>query len=296
MAGGRAEVRLGPRQATPGERGRHARLGQPLPGGAAGHGGLQRRLAKVFGVALNDIIVMIHCGSRGLGHQIATDYLAKMIKTAREEGIELPDKDLACAPINSDVGKQYYGAMCAGINCALANRQVLTHLAREAFADLFPRANLTLVYDVSHNTCKVEEHEIDGKRKKLYVHRKGATRAFGPGRPLAAGGSAGDRSARSDRRHDGHRLLHSRRHAGRYDVVLRLLLSRGRPGHEPQPGHQTLARQGHHHAPGPEGHPHQRRFAARHRRRGPGATRTSPQSSTPPKSPAWPRRSPASNR
>jgi tRNA-splicing ligase RtcB len=140
-------------------------------------------LAKAFGVRLNDITVMIHCGSRGLGHQIATDYLAKMIKVAKEEGIELADKDLACAPIKSDVGRQYYGAMCAGINCALANRQVLTHLTRQAFAEIYPRANLTLLYDVSHNTCKVEEHEIDGRKKKLYVHRKGATRAFGPGHP-----------------------------------------------------------------------------------------------------------------
>jgi tRNA-splicing ligase RtcB len=140
-------------------------------------------LAKAFGVAVNDITVMIHCGSRGLGHQIATDYLAKMIKVAKEEGIELADKDLACAPVKSDVGRQYYGAMCAGVNCALANRQVLTHLTRQAFAEIYPRANLTLLYDVSHNTCKVEEHEIDGRKKKLYVHRKGATRAFGPGHP-----------------------------------------------------------------------------------------------------------------
>jgi tRNA-splicing ligase RtcB len=140
-------------------------------------------LARAFGLSLNDITVMIHCGSRGLGHQIATDYLAKMIKVAKEEGIELADKDLACAPIKSDVGKQYYGAMCAGINCALANRQVLTHLTRQAFAEIYNRANLTLLYDVSHNTCKVEEHEIDGRKKKLYVHRKGATRAFGPGHP-----------------------------------------------------------------------------------------------------------------
>jgi len=140
-------------------------------------------IAKVLGVALNDVVLMIHCGSRGLGHQIATDYLARMIKTAREAGIELPEKELACAPINSDVGRQYYGAMCAGINCALANRQVLMHLAREAFAQIYSHANLTLLYDVSHNTCKVEEHFIDGQKKKLYVHRKGATRAFGPGDP-----------------------------------------------------------------------------------------------------------------
>ena len=140
-------------------------------------------IARVLGVALNDVILMIHCGSRGLGHQIATDYLARMIKTAKEQGIELPEKELACAPIKSDVGRQYYGAMCAGINCALANRQVLMHLAREAFAQIYPRSNLTLLYDVSHNTCKVEEHFIDGRKKKLYVHRKGATRAFGPGDP-----------------------------------------------------------------------------------------------------------------
>lgn len=140
-------------------------------------------LAQAFGVGLNDITVMIHCGSRGLGHQIATDYLAKMIKVAQEQGIELADKDLACAPVNSDVGRHYYGAMCAGINCALANRQVLTHLTRQAFAEIYTRANLTLIYDVSHNTCKLEEHEIDGRKKTLYVHRKGATRAFGPGHP-----------------------------------------------------------------------------------------------------------------
>jgi len=140
-------------------------------------------LARAFGVGLNDIAVSIHCGSRGLGHQVATDFLPRMIKSAEEHGIELADRELACAPIESDVGRQYYGAMCAGINCALANRQVLTHLTREAFGELFPRANLTLLYDVSHNTCKVEEHFIDGEKKKLYVHRKGATRAFGPGHP-----------------------------------------------------------------------------------------------------------------
>jgi tRNA-splicing ligase RtcB len=140
-------------------------------------------VAKVFGVALNDIILMIHCGSRGLGHQVATDYLARMIKTAQQQGIDLPERELACAPINSDVGRQYYGAMCAGINCALANRQVLMHLAREAFTEIYSRAHLTLLYDVSHNTCKKEEHIVNGQRKTLYVHRKGATRAFGPGDP-----------------------------------------------------------------------------------------------------------------
>jgi tRNA-splicing ligase RtcB len=141
------------------------------------------RIASAYGVAFDDIVVTIHCGSRGLGHQVATDFLPRMLKAAKEEGIELPERDLACAPINSDVGKQYYGAMRAGINCAIANRQVLTHLVRQAFQNVFPQAELKLLYDVSHNTCKVEDHEVDGKIKKLYVHRKGATRAFGPGHP-----------------------------------------------------------------------------------------------------------------
>jgi tRNA-splicing ligase RtcB len=95
----------------------------------------------------------------------------------------LPDRELACAPINSDVGQEYLGAMRAGINCALANRQILTQLVRDIFADVLPKADLRLLYDVSHNTCKVEQHRVDGDSKKLYVHRKGATRAFGPGHP-----------------------------------------------------------------------------------------------------------------
>ncbi len=140
-------------------------------------------IAEVFGLRLNDIVVMIHCGSRGLGHQVATDFLPRMVKAAKSEGIELPDKELACAPIQSDLGRQYYGAMNAGINCAVANRQVLTHLVRQVLSDLLPRADVKLLYDVSHNTCKVEEHLVDGKPRKLYIHRKGATRAFGPGHP-----------------------------------------------------------------------------------------------------------------
>ena len=140
-------------------------------------------IASAFDVALDDIVVTIHCGSRGLGHQVATDYMPRMLKAAKEEGIELPERDLACAPINSDVGKQYYGAMRAGINCAIANRQVLMHLVRESFERIFPQAELKLLYDVSHNTCKVEDHKVNGKLMKLYIHRKGATRAFGPGHP-----------------------------------------------------------------------------------------------------------------
>jgi tRNA-splicing ligase RtcB len=95
----------------------------------------------------------------------------------------LPDRELACAPIHSDLGQEYLGAMRAAINCALANRQILTHLVREVFADLLPEARLPLLYDVSHNTCKQETHRVDGQPRELYVHRKGATRAWGPGHP-----------------------------------------------------------------------------------------------------------------
>ncbi|MHC4658696.1 MAG: RtcB family protein [Planctomycetota bacterium] len=138
-------------------------------------------VAKAFDISQGQIAVSIHCGSRGLGHQIATEFLKKMATAAASHGIELPERDLACAPINSAVGRQYIGAMRAGINCALANRQVLTHLLREALAAFFPKAEIKLLYDVSHNTCKEETHTVNGNPKRLFVHRKGATRAFGPG-------------------------------------------------------------------------------------------------------------------
>lgn len=139
--------------------------------------------ARAFGLVAGQVVVSIHCGSRGLGHQIGTEFLREMVTTAKQHGIELPDRELACAPIESKVGQRYLGAMRAAINCALANRQILTHLTREAFDEVLPGARLRLLYDVSHNTCKVEEHEVDGKQRRLFVHRKGATRAFGPGHP-----------------------------------------------------------------------------------------------------------------
>jgi tRNA-splicing ligase RtcB len=162
--------------------------------------------ATAFGLRKGEIVVMIHCGSRGLGHQIGTEFLARMARAAGEYGLELPDRELAFAPIDSPLGVAYFGAMRAAINCALANRQIITHLVRGAFATLAPRAELTLLYDVSHNTCKVEEHRVDGRTKRLYVHRKGATRAFGPkhpdlppafaevGQPVLIGGSMGTAS------------------------------------------------------------------------------------------------------
>jgi tRNA-splicing ligase RtcB len=128
-------------------------------------------------------VVTIHCGSRGLGHQIGTEFLREMAIAAESYGISLPDRELACAPIKSEVGRRYLGAMRAAINCAIANREIIGHLARQVLARFFRHAELPLLFDVSHNTCKVEVHRIDGEEKKLYVHRKGATRAFGSGHP-----------------------------------------------------------------------------------------------------------------
>jgi len=141
------------------------------------------KAAERFRLRQGEVVVSIHCGSRGLGHQIGTEFLRRMVIAASGYGIELPDRELACAPINSPLGQSYLGAMRAAVNCALANRQVITHLTRKVFADLVPGTHLTLIYDVSHNTCKEEWHTVDGQTRRLYVHRKGATRAFGPGHP-----------------------------------------------------------------------------------------------------------------
>jgi tRNA-splicing ligase RtcB len=139
--------------------------------------------ARAYGLHEGQIVVSIHCGSRGLGHQIGTDYLVSLAKAAAGLGIRLPDRELACAPINTPEGQQYLGAMNAAINCALANRQILAHLTRKAFSRVIRGAALETLFDVSHNTCKAEQHVVDGERRLLYVHRKGATRAFGPGHP-----------------------------------------------------------------------------------------------------------------
>jgi tRNA-splicing ligase RtcB len=180
--------------ANPDEVSEHAKKRQRDEMGTLGSGNHYLELQKVaivydaqtasaFGISEGDIVVSIHCGSRGLGHQIGTEFLKQMAISAQSYGIELPDRELASAPIESPVGQSYLGAMRAGINCALANRQIITHLVRQAFAEVLPQAQLKLIYDVSHNTCKVEEHAIDGRPRRLFVHRKGATRAFGPGHP-----------------------------------------------------------------------------------------------------------------
>jgi tRNA-splicing ligase RtcB len=180
------------RAADPAEVSDHAKKRQRQQMGTLGSGNhyleiqkvieiYDQKTASAFGIEKGDIKISIHCGSRGLGHQIGTEFLKKMTMAAKGSGIELPERELACAPLNSPVGKSYLGAMRCGINCALANRQILTHLVREVFDDIMPKASIRLLYDVSHNTCQEEQHKVNGKTKRLFVHRKGATRALGAG-------------------------------------------------------------------------------------------------------------------
>lgn len=143
--------------------------------------------AKIFGVTEGQICVMIHCGSRGLGHQVCTDHLKVLEEAVKKYNIDLPDRQLACAPLHAPEGEAYFGAMAAAANYAWANRQIITHLVRELFVKRFGIAyeEMPLVYDVAHNVAKWEEHEIADAaagRRRVCVHRKGATRAFGPGR------------------------------------------------------------------------------------------------------------------
>ena len=137
-------------------------------------------VAKTFGLKKNQVVIMIHCGSRGLGHQVASDYIKAM---EEEYGIEnLPDRELVSAPINSKLGKEYLSAMACAANFAFANKQLITHWVREDLKHYFPKVKVDVVYDVCHNIAKIEKYKIDGKEKEVCVHRKGATRSFGPGR------------------------------------------------------------------------------------------------------------------
>ena len=142
---------------------------------------------NVFGLFPGQLVVMIHSGSRGLGHQVCQDNLAVMERAAVKYGIQLPDRQLACAPIDSPEGRDYLAAMTAAANYALNNRQCLTYLTRQSFEAVFKKSaealGMTLLYDISHNTAKFETHKVDGKDRRLCVHRKGATRAFAPGHP-----------------------------------------------------------------------------------------------------------------
>jgi tRNA-splicing ligase RtcB len=139
-------------------------------------------VAKKIGISKNQIVIMIHCGSRGLGHQVASDYIQAMEKEYPETLKNLPDRELINAPIKSKLGKEYYAAMSAAANFAFANKQLITYWVREEMESLFPNIRIDVVYDVCHNIAKFEEHVIDGRKKIVCVHRKGATRAFGAGR------------------------------------------------------------------------------------------------------------------
>ncbi len=143
--------------------------------------------ARAYGIFPNQVVVMFHCGSRGFGHQVATDHLQIFLDVMEKKyGIKILDRELACAPFQSPEGQNYFSAMKCGLNMSFANRQVILHRIRECFSKVFGQSAESLemrqVYDVAHNTAKLEEYEVDGHRKKVLVHRKGATRAFGPGR------------------------------------------------------------------------------------------------------------------
>jgi tRNA-splicing ligase RtcB len=143
-------------------------------------------IADAYGLETDQIVVLIHCGSRGLGHQVCNDYLRDIEQAHSGLLSQLPDKELAAAPAGSQLAEDYYDAMCAAINFAWVNRQLITHQTREVFADVFGRPweelGMELLYDVSHNIAKKEVHEIEGEDRELFVHRKGATRAFPAGR------------------------------------------------------------------------------------------------------------------
>jgi tRNA-splicing ligase RtcB (3'-phosphate/5'-hydroxy nucleic acid ligase) len=141
--------------------------------------------ARVYGLSLGQVCCMIHCGSRGLGHQVCTDHIKALESATKKYHITIPDRQLACAPITSTEGMAYFSAMASAANYAWANRQMITHTTREVLSKTFriEYDDMPLIYDVAHNVAKFEEHLVDGKSMKVCVHRKGATRSFGPGAP-----------------------------------------------------------------------------------------------------------------
>ena len=155
--------------------------------------------AQKLGLADGEITIMIHCGSRGLGHQVATDYIQTMLRSLDKYGIELPDKQLACAPFVSPEGQQYFGAMASAANFAWASRQLITHEVRRSWEHIFSKSqiaghqSLELIYDVAHNIAKIEKHDVGGREAEVVVHRKGATRSF-PDQPVLIPGSMGTAS------------------------------------------------------------------------------------------------------
>jgi tRNA-splicing ligase RtcB (3'-phosphate/5'-hydroxy nucleic acid ligase) len=213
--------------------------------------------AEALGLAPGRVVVMLHTGSRGLGHQVATDFIQEMDRELAGKGVALVDRQLSCAPVGSESGQRYLAAMAAGANFAWANRQAITHAVRRAFSHVFerpdPELDLSVVYDIAHNIAKTEEHAVDGGRKRVLVHRKGATRAFPAGRdevpsayrpfgqPVLIPGDMGTasyvlaglptsmtRAFGSSCHGAGRRLSrHAAERAFRYDEVTRTLAGRG---------------------------------------------------------------------
>jgi tRNA-splicing ligase RtcB (3'-phosphate/5'-hydroxy nucleic acid ligase) len=146
-----------------------------------------RDICDALNLFEGQVVLMIHSGSRGFGYQVCDDSIREMMRAVQKYNINIPDRQLVCAPVNSPEGQKYLGAMRCAANYAWANRQCLMHLVRLAFEDVLQKSweklGMFLVYDVAHNIAKIEEHNVDGEKKKLCVHRKGATRAFGPGHP-----------------------------------------------------------------------------------------------------------------
>jgi tRNA-splicing ligase RtcB len=190
----RCEDRGAVADADPAEIGERARLRGLRQVGSLGSGNhflevqvvdeiLDEEVAARFGLSAGRVCVMIHTGSRGLGHQICQDAVRRMLGATARYGIEVPDRQLACAPVDSPEGRSYLRAMAAAANYGRANRQALTHAARDAFEGATGHRDLELLYDVSHNLAKLESHDVEGRRRLLCVHRKGATRALPPGHP-----------------------------------------------------------------------------------------------------------------
>ena len=158
---------------------------------------LDEKYAKQYKLEKDQVVIMLHCGSRGLGHEVASDYLKIHEKAAAKYGIKLPDRQLVCAPVNSEEGQSYFKAMKCAVNYAFANRLVMTQWIRETFEAVFGKKweemDMHTIYAIAHNICKLEEHTVEGKKRKLYVHRKGATRSF-PDTPALIAGSMGTAS------------------------------------------------------------------------------------------------------
>ena len=203
--------------------------------------------ADALGLRTNQAVVQVHCGSRGLGHQVATDTIEQFQRASNRYGYQLPDRQLVCAPLDSPEGQCYLAAMNCAANYAWANRQVLTHHIREAFEQVLGgkvrNCDLFLVYDVAHNMAKVETHTVrEGKETRVCVHRKGAHACLRPRPSRRAGRLSGDWPAGAGARQHGHGVLHPGRHCRKHDADVWLVLSRRRAGDEPGRGKAAGAR------------------------------------------------------